>query len=404
MTVTILPSLAHGSVTAPPSKSVAHRALFAAALCEGESTLSPIALSEDMLATMDALGALGASFSRSGDTVRVKGIEKLPGATGEPLCCRESGSTLRFVLPLCLLCDRELILRGSARLMERPLDVYETLCKENGFLFEKKKEEIRVRGKLLAGEYKISGEISSQFITGMLFALSLLEGESILHVTGKMESASYVDMTLDALRAFGVEICREGQDFFIPAFTRFSPRAYRIEGDWSNAAFLLALSSVGGNVSVEGMEADSCQGDRVCVEMIRKIESGCPTLCLSDCPDLGPVLFALAAYHNGAVFEGVRRLRLKESDRALAMAQELKKCGVDLILEEDRITVPGGCLRAPTEPIFGHNDHRIVMAMSVLLSRLGGSIRGAEAVAKSYPDFFAVLKKLGIEVMEDETE
>lgn len=395
MTLSISPSFARGSVFAPPSKSVAHRALFAAALCCGESTLSPIALSQDMLATMDALTCLGARFSQNGNDFLVQGIG-FPKPCGTTLACRESASTLRFVLPLCLLCGEKIHLSGSSRLMERPLGVYETLCKENGFLFEKRGQELVVRGKLVPGEYEIPGDISSQFVTGMLFALSLLDGESVLRVTGKMESASYVDMTLWVMRSFGVDVRRSGQDFFIPKKASFSPQHYEIESDWSNAAFLYALKSVGGKVEVLGPKENSCQGDRVCLDMISQIEKGTPTLCLSDCPDLGPVLFALAAYHNGAVFEGIKRLRLKESDRASAMAQELKKCGVDLILEEDRVTVPGGCLVAPTEEIYGHNDHRIVMAMSVMLTCLGGRIKGAEAVTKSYPDFFDVLKKLGI--------
>lgn len=403
MIVRFSPSFARGQVSAPPSKSMAHRGLIAAAFAEGESFLSPIAPSQDMLATMDALGALGVSFVREGDGIRVKGV-CLPKNMGKALCCRESGSTLRFLLPLCLLTGERMTLKGAPRLMERPLAVYENLCRERGFLYEKGDESLSVQGKLVPGRYRVPGDISSQFITGLLFALSLLPQDSVLTVTGKMESESYVDMTLLAMEDFGVNVHRRGQDFFIPGGQRYAPRQWSVEGDFSNAAFLEGFNLLGGEVKVLGLRDNSLQGDRVYREHFEAIRSGCPTIDLRDCPDLAPVLFALAAFFHGARFVGTSRLRLKESDRGMAMKEELAKCAVQLTVTENEILVPGGKLQAPTEPIFSHNDHRIVMAMSLILSRLGGEIHGAGAVNKSYPEFFKTIWKLGIEGSEDETE
>jgi len=395
-----IPSLAQGSVQAPPSKSMAHRALFCAALAEGESRIGPIAPSEDMLATMDVLSALGASFTRDGDFVLVRGTDCLHPVT-QTVSCRESGSTLRFCVPLCLLSGKAITLTGTGRLMERPMGIYEALCREKGFLYSQTAVGITLCGTLQSGEYNIPGNISSQFITGLLLALPLLSGDSILHVTGTLESAAYVDMTLQAMADFGVTVSRQGNDFSIPGGCRYSSRDYTVEGDHSNAAFLDGFSILGGSVQVAGLREDSLQGDQVYRQIYYALQDGCPTIDIKDCPDLGPVVMALAAAKNGAVLTGTSRLKLKESDRGLAMAEELNKCGVAVTLEENRILVPGGCLQTPESVISGHNDHRIVMAMSLLLSRLGGTLEGAEAVKKSYPDFFAVIKKLGIEVVEE---
>jgi len=393
------PSVAKGSVQAPPSKSMAHRALFCAALAKGESRIGPVALSEDMLATMDVLTDLGAVFIRDGEYVTVLGADPVR-ACNPTVFCRESGSTLRFCIPLCLLTDSPVLLTGAGRLMERPMGVYEDLCQEKGFAFSQSKDGISLKGMLQPGEYSIPGNVSSQFVTGLLLALPLLPGDSVLHVTGTLESAAYVDMTLQVMADFGVPVLRKGNDFYISGGSQYICRDYRVEGDYSNAAALQGFSLLGGQVQVEGLRTDSLQGDRVYCSIFEELKNGSPTVDIQNCPDLGPVLMALAAALNGAVFTGTARLKIKESDRGAAMAQELKKCGVEVTVEENRILVPGGCLMAPKAEISGHNDHRIVMAMSMLLSQLGGVLDGCEAVRKSYPDFFAVLKKLGIDVME----
>jgi len=397
MRVTICPGFARGTVSAPPSKSMAHRALIAAALSEGESVISPIASSEDMLATVECLKELGAEFQWEGDRVTVRGVS-LPRGPKRPLFCRESGSTLRFLIPLCLLSGEEAVLTGSERLLERPLSVYETLCKEKNLSFSSTREAVTLQGKLSSGIYRIPGNISSQFITGLLFALPLIEGDSVLEVEGTMESASYVDMTLFVMKKFGVCVTREGQTFRISGGQRYRAADYTVEGDYSNGAFLEAFSYLGGMVSVDNLSGNSLQADRVYRDLFSRLSQGFITADLSDCPDLAPILFVFASLFHGARFVGTARLRIKESDRGEAMKRELEKCGVHLQISENEILVPKGVLHPPVQPIDSHNDHRIVMAMSVLLSRLGGTVEGAEAVRKSFPDFFEQIKLLGIEV------
>ncbi len=401
MRIEIKPGIAEGRVQAPPSKSMAHRYLIAAALAEGTSVVRGIEYSQDILATMDCLRALGLQVQAEGDRVTVSGKIQPPK---EPLLCRESGSTLRFFLPLCLLFGKPATLLGSDRLMERPMSVYEDLCSGKGFCFTRDKGKITVSGTLKSGTYAVDGSVSSQFITGLLFALLLTAGESTLRLTGKVESRSYIDLTVSALREFGFDVDWSGaQELTVRGGSGVS-RELAVEGDYSNAAFFDALNYLGGKVEVTGLLAHSLQGDRIYREYFKALAVGTPTLSLANCPDLGPILFALAAALNGAVFTDTARLKIKESDRGAAMAEELQKCGVRLVLEENRIIVPGGQLVAPRAVIDGHNDHRIVMAMAVLAARVGGTIEGAESVAKSLPDFFEKLSALGIEVIKHEAE
>lgn len=402
MKVNVFPGTARGTVQAPPSKSMAHRYLIAAALAKGESTVRGIAYSQDILATIDCLRALGVEIATHEDSVTVRGGTALTPC-GD-LLCRESGSTLRFMLPLCLLSGAPATLKGSTRLMERPLTIYEELCADKEFSFTRSGGAVTVCGRLQSGSYEVDGSVSSQFITGLIFALLTLEGESTLCLTGKVESRSYIDLTLSALREFGFSVAWAGENELKIIGGSGTGRDCTVEGDYSNAAFFEALALLGGEVTVTGLREDSLQGDRVYLEYFKALAAGTPTLSLANCPDLGPILFAMAAALNGAVFTDTARLKIKESDRGAAMAEELRKCGVELVLEENRITVPAGQLTPPAEPIFGHNDHRIVMSMAVLCTRVGGCIEGAQAVAKSMPDFFEKLSSLGIEVLKNEAE
>jgi 3-phosphoshikimate 1-carboxyvinyltransferase len=213
---------------------------------------------------------------------------------------------------------------------------------------------------------------------------------------GKLESASYIDLTTSAMSAFGKKIYRENNVFEITPDTHYENTTYTVEGDYSNAAFLDAFNLIGGKVEVLGLNASSLQGDRVYVDFYKRLACGFDTYDLADCPDLAPVLFALAALLHGAEFINTRRLKIKESDRAEAMREELSKVGCDIVVEENRIIVPKTTLHTPTSPISSHNDHRIAMAMSIVLSVLGGEIEGAEAGAKSFPDYFKTLTTLQI--------
>ena len=433
MRVTISPSAARGSMDAPPSKSMAHRLLICAGLAEGTSVITNVDLSRDIKATMACLQALGADMVFEKGTVTVRGIGRdvLTGsgrpaaepasgspdgilsesASGKPadsgaapvlLPCGESGSTLRFLLPLCLLRGRESRLTGSRTLLTRPLTVYEKICRDQKLVFEKGPEEVLVGGQLRAGEYVLPGNVSSQFVSGLLFALPFLEEDSVIRLVPPVESRPYIDMTLQALRQFGIWVDREQAEgdfrLRIRGGGKYLARTgLEVEGDYSNAAFFLALDRLGGRVTVGGLAEDSLQGDRVCSTYLDMLDRGFAEIDLSDCPDLGPVLMAFAAAREGGRFRGTRRLKIKESDRGEAMRQELAKMGARVEPGDNEILVCPG-LHPPREILRGHNDHRIVMALSVLLTLTGGSIDGAEAVSKSLPDFFDRLIRLGIGV------
>jgi len=397
MTATFKPCKLCGTVSAPPSKSMAHRYLIGAALSGEKCELSGIDYSEDILASIDCLKAIGARITIDGDKVSIDSSEFMK--TENPVLeCRESGSTLRFFIPLALCMGKPVTLRGSERLFERPLDVYEEICREKGFDFRKGINSASVCGKLESGNYKLRGDISSQFITGMILALVYLGKESSIEIIPPFESRSYIDLTISALRSFGAEV-KFSDEYRIEIKPSNMHALYdRIEGDYSNAAFLDAFNYIGSNVRIDNLKADSLQGDRVYAEYFEQLSIGLPTLDISDCPDLGPVLFALAALKNGAVFTGTNRLKAKESDRGAAMHEELVKLGGGLIFGDNSITIPKQELDFKDEILDGHNDHRIVMAMSVILSKTGGAIKGTEAVRKSYPGFFEDIKQLGAEV------
>ncbi|MBR2730627.1 MAG: 3-phosphoshikimate 1-carboxyvinyltransferase [Clostridia bacterium] len=397
MNLRIHPGRPQGVIAAPPSKSIAHRLLLCAGLSAGESRVRGVQLSDDIRATVDCLRALGAAVRLEGDCATVRGVDPRE-AKSAVLPCNACGSTLRFFLPLCLLGDAPMTLTGTQTLLQRPLTVYETLCRAQGLRFERDAEQITVQGPLAPGVFEIPGNISSQFVTGLLFALPLLDGDSELRLLPPVESRPYIDLTLQALREFGIGITAQGDCFRIPGGQRFRARDCAVEGDASNAAFLEALNLIGGAVTVTGLHPASLQGDRVYESCFRQLQGGFAEIDLSDCPDLAPVLFAAAALLHGGRFTGTARLRIKESDRGAAMQQELRKFGCALEIRENEITVPPCALHAPDVPLDGHNDHRIVMALAVLACRFGGLLRGAQAVEKSYPGFFDDLKTLQIEL------
>ena len=316
MTVTIKRSVAKGRVSAPPSKSMAHRLLFSAALCGEKCEISNVALSKDIEATVSCLKSLGAKCQEKNGTVTVFG--KLEPENGAELYCGESGSTLRFMLPICLLFGKEITLSGAERLFERPLGIYEEIAKKEGFLFKKSKTGVTVCGKLKSGEYTLPGDVSSQFVSGLMFALSKVKGDSRIILSTELKSRPYVDMTIKALAQFGVTVDEEPNGFLIKS-GGFVPKNMSVEGDWSNAAFLDAFNLIGGEVEVLNLDSDSLQGDKIYREYYKLLKSGAPTLDINDCPDLGPVLISAAALLNGAVLTGTDRLKIIESDRGVAM-------------------------------------------------------------------------------------
>ena len=401
MKVKILPSKTSGEVSAPPSKSFAHRYLIGSVLSRGKCVIKNIADSDDISATLSCIEQFGGSVTKDGNTVTVipTNEKQIENAVFD---CKESGSTLRFFIPVVLATGaKNCTFSGSERLLARGIKEYEKLFENSDVKIKSDEKSIEVNGKLTAGNYEISGEVSSQYTTGMLFALSVLDGKSTLKITGNAESRAYVDMTIKVLKDFGADIAEPEKNFFeINGKGRLSPGEFTVEGDWSNAAFLIALSRLLGTISVSGLNENSVQGDRFSSVAFDALDGENAEIDLKDCPDLAPILFSYAAYKNGGKFINTRRLRVKESDRANVMAEELKKFGANVKVYENSVEIEKTQLKPPIVPLCGHNDHRIVMALSVLAAVFGAEIDGAEAVNKSYPDFFRVIKKAGVNVYE----
>lgn len=401
MKVKILPSKTSGEVSAPPSKSFAHRYLIGSVLSCGKCVIKNIAYSDDISATLSCIEQLGGSVTKDGNIVTVipTNEKQIENAVFD---CKESGSTLRFFIPVVLATGaKNCTFLGSERLLARGIKEYEKLFENSDVKIKSDEKSIEVNGTLSAGNYEISGEVSSQYTTGMLFALSVLDGKSTLKITGNAESRAYVDMTIKVLKDFGADITEPEKNFFeINGKGRLSPGEFTVDGDWSNAAFLIALSRLVGTISVSGLNENSVQGDRFCTAAFDALDGENAEIDLKDCPDLAPILFSYAAYKNGGKFINTRRLRVKESDRANVMAEELKKFGANVKVYENSVEIERTQLKPPIVPLCGHNDHRIVMALSVLAAVFGAEIDGAEAVNKSYPDFFRVIKKAGVNVYE----
>lgn len=403
MKIRIEKGTAKGRITAPPSKSMAHRLLISAAMCDGVSTVRGISSCEDVLATLDCLSALGIKTERNGNDVTVYGQDFRKATPSAPLECRESGSTLRFMIPPAMLSGHTTVFYGAKSLMRRPMGVYKNLFSEMGLVYIDDEDSIVVKGPLIGGEYNLVGNVSSQFISGLIFALPLAENDSVIKIAPPIESRSYINLTVNAVKRFGIKV--EWLDEYtlkIPGSQAYLPTDVTVEGDFSGAAFPDALNLFEGSVDISGLNPDSIQGDKVYKRYFDMLNGGVPTIHIGDCPDLGPILFAVAAAKYGGVFSGTKRLKIKESDRAEAMARELKKFGTAVSVYEDSVVIYPADFHAPSEALSGHNDHRIVMSLAVLLTLTGGEIEGAEAISKSYPDFFENLRALGIEVYENE--
>ncbi len=403
-------------ITIPASKSLSHRALICAALANGTSTITNLVENDDTIATIECLKLLGAKFTREEDKLIVEGINDFNNYQGEVIDCHESGSTLRFLIPIFANSGKECNFTGRGKLMERPQTVYEPLF-ESFYLEDK---VLHVLGKLSSGNYQIAGNISSQFITGLLFVLPLLEGDSVIDIIPPFESASYVDLTMDVLEVAGIEIERNGLQIKIKGNQQYSPFEYCVTGDDSQAAFFAVESLVGNKtITVHGLAHDSHQGDHIIIDLVKQfggkaieIEDGyifssgqlqATNVDLGNCPDLGPALFALATQAEGtSTFTNVARLRIKESDRVAVMEQELRKLGCKISSDENNVYITGKTSIEGCNDLNGHNDHRVVMSLSALAScsKEPLIIDDAQAINKSYPDYFKDLKETGMEVHE----
>lgn len=390
MDITITPGLLCGSVPAIPSKSMAHRLLICAAFADKPTVLVCRDINRDIRATAECLMALGAQITRTETGYSIVPISKIPSKAD--LYCAESGSTVRFLLPVVGALGVDAFFHMEGRLPSRPLSPLWEEMERMGCCLSRPKEDIlRCTGKLLPGEYTIAGNISSQFITGLLFACCLIPGKSKINITGKLESRPYLDMTLDTLAVFGKACHVSAISGDTPLI---SPGTAEVEGDWSNAAFFLAAASIGNSVAVTGLNNDSHQGDKAVIPLLSAMEQPC-TVDASDIPDLVPILAVAAACKKGCRFTGIRRLRLKESDRVASVIAMLRSLGVHAEATEDTLTVCPGALQGGT--VDSANDHRIAMAAAIAATAATGpvTILHAQCVQKSYPSFWDEYTRLG---------
>lgn len=396
MVIEIKKGRAEGEIKAPPAKSFVHRQFICAALSDGISTVRNICQSEDIMATSDCARSLGAGVKIENDTAYITPSNDIKSE----LYCRQSGSTMRFFIPVCLSYGKEFTLYGEPGLLKRPFDVYRELCEKQNLYFEQTEKFIRVKGRLDTSDITVSGATSSQFITGLLLAAPLYGGDSVIRITPPFVSRPYVDITLSVMSDFGIKaVWQDEYTLYIKGGQKYKATDCTAEGDWSGAAFLYGLNALGADVTVTGLNENSLQGDRVILKQYEELKKGHADIDITDCPDNAPALMAVAAAHNGCTLYGASRLKIKESDRGAAMAKELSKFGVDVTVKDDTIEVGYG-IKKPSEAIDGHNDHRIVMAAALLLTLTGGRIDGAEAVGKSYPGFFRDLSSLGIKIKQ----
>lgn len=409
MDLRLTPKKLCGNVTVPASKSMCHRMVIAAALSDGTSRVDGLSISEDITATLQAVAALGAECTLNGGSV-VIGKGKKP-QTVPLLDCGESGSTLRFLIPAALALTGEAFFTGHDRLMERPMGPYAELFGRKGIVFEKENGLLHCKGVLQGGEYTLSGTVSSQFITGLLFALPLVKEDSVITVSDALSSKGYIDMTLSALKTFGITVRQEGLRFFIPGGQRYCPVNVSVEGDWSQAAFFLAADFIGCDVRLDGLDACSLQGDRAVEEILRSYPHQGELIIDSDpIPDLIPALAVAAAFRTGETtrFVNAGRLRLKESDRIESTAAMLRALGASVETSEDSLTVTGHkTLPGNIASVNCQNDHRIAMAAAAASCgcEYPVTLLGAECVRKSYPRFWDDFQKLGgvVELLSERT-
>lgn len=407
MDLTITPALLHGSITPPPSKSQAHRLLLAAALAPGISTIDHISLSQDIEATLRCGAALGASAAWTGEhSLQVQGLAPA-GATARELPrfdCGESGSTLRFLIPIALAVAGGGVFTGRGRLMERPQAPYFAIFDRTEIFYKQAGGILTVRGCLQPGDYPLPGDVSSQFFTGLLYALPLLAGDSRIISTTALESEGYIHMTLDTLTAFGIRIRREGDTFFVPGGQRFLPQAAAVEADWSQAGFWYAANALGSQLDIQGLSPASAQGDRVVAEHYPHLaQAGDVVIDLAQCPDLAPPLAAMAAVRQGKThLINAGRLRIKESDRLATIAAALNALGASVAEEPEGLLITGQRQLRGGAAVNCCNDHRIAMMAAIAATRCREpvTLRGAECVKKSYPNFWGDYQKLGGRIHE----
>lgn len=420
----IYPTKLEGEVKIPPSKSMAHRAVICAALGDGVSKVTNIDYSDDIIATIDAMSSLGAKITRKDDYLEVYGIKSLENESNEQaktertIDCNESGSTLRFLVPIAAMFDSINRFVGRGNLGKRPLDTYYNIFDEQGIKYSYKEGilDLKTEGKLKSGEFKVKGNISSQFITGLLFTLPLLDGESKIIITTEMESKGYIDLTLSAMRDFGIEIINNNyKEFIIRGNQIYKSREYRVEGDYSQAAFFLSADALNNSVVVNDLKLDSLQGDKEVIDILERMgvilnnkdngligeaKYGLKSTIIdgSQCPDIIPVISLVAALSEGTTeIINAGRLRIKECDRLAAVASELNKLGAKITEKKDGLVIKGVASLKGGVEVWSHKDHRIAMTLAIAstVCELPIVLKDYECVSKSYPEFWEDFKSLG---------
>ena len=401
MKVTIHKSKANGVVIAPPSKSYAHRLILLAFIQNRKCIVNNVSLSDDIRATLDCVKALGGSFYIEDDKVIFDGNNKR--VSGDiTLECNESGSTLRFLIPIALALypNIYITMHGSEKLLSRGLSIYEEIFDNENIKYEHGIDTFRFKGELRSDYYKVLGNVSSQFITGLVFGCVIQGGKfknKRIEIIKPIESKTYIDITIDCFKMFKANISYKNGIIDIND-SSLSCDNVTIEGDYSNASFFEALNYIDSNnkVLVKGLNEDSIQGDKAYIEYFKELKERNCIIDIKDSIDLGPILFVVSSMLNGGEFINTNRLINKESDRIYDLIQELKKFGCDIVVNDNEVIINKAILHTPSLELDGHNDHRIVMALSVMLTKFGGNINNAESVNKSFPDFFTRLGGLGI--------
>ncbi len=413
MNVTIDPKPLKGNLSVISSKSLSHRYVIASSLADGLSRVHHVLASEDLVATKEALSHFGISFD--GDFI-YGGLKEYDQKV---IDCHESGSTLRFLIPLAMLFEEKITFIGQGRLPLRPLDVYKDVFLKKHLTFEQPVNQelpLTVKGPLKPGRYQVRGDVSSQFITGLLFALPLLKEDSVIEITTPLESKSYIDLTLDVLTSFGIKIIDVPPFYYVPGNQTYQVRESSVEGDYSQAAFFMVAGVLSGPICLNNLYDQSKQGDKKVTSILQQMgatlvfdnmnhqvtiypsQTHGIEIDLSDIPDLGPILMALAAVSQGTThFTHAKRLRVKESDRIESMEKALRLLGVHVTSTEDEVWIEGRESLLGDVVLDGCNDHRIVMALAILSIKASGkiTITGAEAIEKSYPTFFEDYRHLG---------
>ncbi len=401
MNITITPKLLSGVIRPPASKSQAHRLIIAAALAEGTSIISHVNNSQDITATLRCMEALGAKARWLDDTtVSVTGISERQSAPRGEMDCGESGSTLRFLIPVALAAAGSGTFRGHGRLMERPQEPYFEIFREKGISWEKGDGTLTVSGTLTPGTYTLPGDVSSQFITGLLYALPLLDGDSDIRLTTALESSGYIDMTIQALSHFGVTASRTEAGWHVPGHQKYIAADEAVEADFSQSGFFYAMAGMGNNLEITGMNPNSAQGDRIILSYMEKLNGpGEVVLDVRECPDLVPPLAARAALRAGEITRIINagRLRIKESDRLASVTQVLNALGAEIQEHPDSLTIHGKAALSGGVTVDSWNDHRIAMMAAAAATKCEKpiTITGAESVRKSYPAFWQDYGKLG---------